>query len=496
MKAINSSCILKAQQVVEEARKKVEHTPYRLGYHIMAPAHWINDPNGLIQWNGEYHVFYQHHPYSPKGGPIHWGHVKSKDLVRWEHLPIALAPGEEYDKSGCFSGSAVDNNGTLTLIYTGHISLNEETDEFREVQCIATSEDGIHFTKHPQNPVITEPPAGGSWHFRDPKVWKHSETWYMVLGNQMDGLGNVLLYESADLVNWEYSGILVKSDGKLGYMLECPDFIELNGKHVLLSSPQGIQPEGDHYQNLYQTGYLVGEFDYETKQFTHGEFEELDKGFDFYAVQSFGDEKGRRIVIGWMNMWESQMPEQEHGWAGALTIPRELQLHDDGKLLMKPVVELKSLRENNISVQTMIVSENVRLDEVKGDRLEIIAKFSLANTSAEKFGLKVRCSENGKEHTIVSYDVKEEKVIVDRSQSGRGEGGIRKGKIETLHHDVITLQLFIDRSSLELFVNEGELVMTNRIYPDPASLGVELFTEGGSVKLIELEAWTLKDIWV
>lgn len=487
--------IKKAQQAVEEAKKKVEKTPYRLGYHIMAPAHWINDPNGLIQWNGEYHVFYQHHPYSEKGGPIHWGHVKSRDLVHWEHLPIALAPDEDYDKSGCFSGSAVDDDGILTLIYTGHINVNEETDEFIEVQCIATSEDGIRFTKHPQNPVIAEPPKGGSWHFRDPKVWKHHDSWYMALGNQIDQLGHVIFYESKDLIHWNYEGVLAKTDGKLGYMFECPDFIELDGKHILLFSPQGIEPEGDLYQNLHQTGYLIGEFDYETKAFKHGEFEELDKGFDFYAVQSFVDDKGRRIVIGWMNMWESHMPEQEHGWAGALTIPRELELRDDGKLLMKPVDELQLLREDKISIPSMLVSKITKLPEVKGDRLEIIATFSLTNTSAETFGLHVRCSENGSEKTTVRYSRKEGKVIVDRSCSGKGEGGVRKAEIDTTGQDTITLHFFIDRSSLELFVNDGELAMTSRIYPDPLSLGVEVFAEGGTAELVELEAWSLKDIW-
>jgi beta-fructofuranosidase len=486
--------LVKAQSAVQSASNKVKNTPFRLGYHTMAPANWINDPNGVIQWNGEYHVFFQHHPFSPKGGPIHWGHVKSKDLVYWEHLPIALAPGEKYDKSGCFSGSAVNNDGKLTLIYTGHVTLNEETDEFIEYQCIAESNDGIHFEKHSSNPVITEPPSEGSPHFRDPKVWKHEDKWYMVIGSQKDNLGRVVLYESNDLISWTYKGVLAESTGKLGYMFECPDFFELAGKHILLFSPQGIEPQGEQYQNLYQNGCLIGEFDYNSKKFYHGDFLELDKGFDFYAGQSFLDDKGRRIVIGWMDMWESNMPEQEHGWAGALTIPRELKFNKNGNLSMIPIEELQKLRNEYIFVQETTISEKTILQQIQGECLEIIAEFSLKECSAKRFGIHVRCSLDGQEKTSVIYDVKNGNIAVDRNYSGKGEGGIRTSAVHG-NYDSIKLHLFIDRSSFELFVNNGETVMTSRIYPDPLSNSVELFSEGGAVSLIKLESWTLKDVW-
>ncbi|WP_312096557.1 glycoside hydrolase family 32 protein [Niallia sp.] len=484
-----------AQKVVQEAGEKVKDTPYRLGYHIMAPSHWINDPNGLIQWNGEYHVFYQHHPYSPTGGPIHWGHVKSRDLVFWEHLPIALAPGEFYDKSGCFSGSAIDVNGKLTLIYTGHVNIDEENDEFIEYQCLAESSDGIHFQKHLSNPIISEPPTNGSPHFRDPKVWKHNNKWYMVLGNQVNNLGNVVLYQSIDLIRWDYQGIIAESTGKMGYMFECPDFFELDGKHILLFSPQGIEPEGDLYQNLYQNGYFVGEFNYDTKEFKHGNFIELDKGFDFYAGQSFLDNKGRRIVIGWMSMWEATMPEQAHGWAGAMTVPRELKLMENNQLVMTPIEELKKLRGVHRTLPETSISETIRLEHIKGECLEMVAEFSLKNCTARKFGIKVRCSEDSTENTTIYYDFVSEKIIVDRNQSGTGEGGIRRSKVHKQDRESIKLHLYIDRSSLELFINNGETVMTSRIYPDSSSIYIDLFAEEGEIHLLNLDAWELADIW-
>lgn len=477
----------KARQAVQESVEQAAQSPYRLGYHIMAPARWINDPNGLIQWNGEYHVFYQHHPFDVKPGSIHWGHMKSKDLVHWEHLPIALAPDEEYDKSGCFSGSAVDNNGVLTLIYTGHV---DEDGVITETQCIAESKNGIHFTKHPQNPVIEHPPEGASPDFRDPKVWKHDDNWYMVIGSQKNKLGNVHLYESDDLLSWTDRGAIVKSDGKFGFMLECPDFFELEGKHVLVLSPQGVAAEGDRYQNLYQTGTLIGAFDYETAEFKHGEFTELDAGFDFYAAQTFKDDNGRRILFGWMNMWEAAMPEQDHGWAGALTIPRELVFNESGKLLMKPIEELKLLRGEKSTFESVTVSGTEKL-EIAGDRLELMAEFSKGTAAA--FGLNVRCSADSEEKTVIRFDTAEEKIIVDRNQSGSGEGGVRKAKVGS--SQTIKMHVFIDRSSVELFVNDGETVMTARVYPKADSNEIELFAEGGEAELLSLQTWTLKEVW-
>ncbi len=202
--------------------------PYRLAYHITAPTGWINDPNGLLHFQGEYHVFYQHYPSRPEWGPMHWGHVKSKDLVHWERLPIALAPSESYDHDGCFSGSAVDADGTLTLVYTGNVWLNEEKTSIKQVQCLATSADGITFLKDCANPVLRHPPhEERSGHFRDPKVWRHEDRWYMVLGTQREGKGAVLVYTSNDLHQWQYLGVVAENDGSLGYMWECPDFFSL-----------------------------------------------------------------------------------------------------------------------------------------------------------------------------------------------------------------------------------------------------------------------------
>ena len=388
--------ILKAEEVLKKEKENV-NKEYRLGYHIMAPANWINDPNGLIQYKGEYHAFYQHHPYDENWGPMHWGHVKSKDLVNWEHCPVALAPGDEFDKGGCFSGSAVEDDGNLVLIYTGHNYIDKEKDIFFENQNIAVSKDGgITFEKYENNPVIAKPPVDSIHHFRDPKVWKHEDKWYMVVGNSTkDNIGRVILYTSSDLYKWDYVGTLATSKGELGYMWECPDFFKLGDKYVLSFSPQGIEKKDGKYTNLFQTGYIVGDYDYSNNKFEHGTFNEFDNGHDFYAVQTFLDDKGRRIAIGWMDMWESDMPTKKDGWCGALTLPRELTLSSDNKIMMNPVEELKTLREECILQEENIdVYENKSYELKTNERMmELNITFDLSEFDADKVGVKIKGSE-------------------------------------------------------------------------------------------------------
>lgn len=479
-----------AQEALNAAKERVNNR-YRLGYHIMAPANWINDPNGLVQYKGEYHVFYQHHPYDENWGPMHWGHVKSKDLVHWEHLPIALAPGDACDTNGCFSGSAVDNDGELTLIYTGHHYMDKEKDLFYQNQNLAVSTDGVTFHKVAENPVITEPPTDSSHHFRDPKVWKHKDSWYMVVGNSTkENVGRVIIYRSPDLRKWSYIGVLAQGNKKLGFMWECPDFFELDGKYVLMLSPQGIKKDGDLYNNLFQTGYLIGDYNYETNEFIHGSFNELDNGHDFYAVQTLLDEKGRRIAIGWMDMWESDMPTKEDGWCGALTLPREVTLGENDKVLMNPVEELNLLREVEHTILTNVIS-NSYLIETNEDLLEIKAVFDLTNCNAQSVGIKIRGI--NQEETVLTYHLDKQTLKLDCSKSGKVEDGVRNAILRA--NQELSLRIFIDRSSIEVFANEGQATMTSRIYPTEDRLGIEVFADVEDVKIKELTYWKLKDIW-
>lgn len=441
---------------------KVTDERYRLGFHVMAPAGWVNDPNGFCYFNGYYHIFYQHYPYGAEWGPMHWGHSRSKDLVNWEALPIALTPGDTEDKDGCFSGSAVVKDGRLYLIYTGHHYYDKnDPDNFWQTQNIAYSEDGIHFTKYEGNPVISEPPVDNSHHFRDPKVWEHDNQWYMVLGSQdkEQGLGRVIVYRSNDLKEWDYLGPIAKANGLLteGFMWECPDVFKLNDTDVLLMSPQGIEKSGEKYRNLFQTGYVLGRLDYEDHRFERGAFKELDYGHDFYAAQTTETPDGRRILIGWMAMWESTMPEKEHGWAGALTIPREVRLKDN-HLFMVPVRELKTLRlkelsrfKEELSVKK-VISKNTQ-------SFEMVLTFDFNQRAATTVQLEM-LSGLGDQVISLAYDKETGKLELNR----RGEDGERIGYIAPT--EKLEIQAFVDKSSVEFFINEGEAVFTERYYCD------------------------------
>lgn len=479
---------------MEERSKQYDGGKYNLGYHISTPA-WINDPNGLVEYKGEYHVFYQHHPYSESGGPMHWGHVKSKDLVHWERLPIALAPTEKYDKDGCFSGSAIVKDEVLILFYTGFVLEDAEKAISTQVQCMAVSEDGINFTKVDQNPIISKPPAEGSYHFRDPKVWEHNGSWYMVVGTTKEDVGKVVLYTSLDLIDWEYRGVLAKSDDIMGYMWECPDFFHLDGKDILLISPQGIKANGDQFNNLYQTGYISGSYNYEHNKYTRNQdFLELDKGHDFYAAQTFEDTQGRRIIIGWMDMWESKMPTKEEGWAGAHTLPRILTLGENDQVVMNPVPELDLLRNQQIekleNKQITLESELVTF----GQLVELEMTFNFLNTNAKVFGIKLRCSDDGEEDVVVGYNVESNNLFLDRKRAGMPQDSLRQSEL-TCPNGKLKLHIYLDRSSIEVFANDGLLVMTSRIYLSETSNKMKLFTDQGYVNITHLESWSLKDIW-
>lgn len=433
---------------------KLNNDRYRLGYHVSAPAGWINDPNGFCYYKGYYHIFYQYHPYSADWGPMHWGHSRSKDLVHWESLPIALAPDTKADEDGCFSGSAIVKDDVLYLIYTGHHYYDDgDPDHFWQNQNLAYSTDGINFTKYENNPIIASTPEDNTHHFRDPKVWEKDGKYYMILGSQgKDGVGRAIIYRSDDLKDWQYLGEIAKANGLTteGFMWECPDFFELADKDILLLSPQGIEAQGQKYLNLFQTGYFVGNFDYSTNTFEHGGFTELDHGHDFYATQTTLAPDGRRLVFGWMDMWESKFPEKADGWAGALTLLRELELKDD-QLYMRPVKEAVQLRTAEISAWNKQVTEKTLLCENEHQAeidltLTTDQAFELAFTDQDK---QVKLTFDQATHTFTLLN-----------------GDARYASIKP--NSELKLQIFIDTSSLEIFINDGEAVFTERFYFDNA----------------------------
>ncbi len=448
--------IQKANEEVSLYKTLVEQDPFRLNYHLMPPVGLLNDPNGLIHFKGNYHVFYQWNPFETAHGAKYWGHYTSKDLIHWETQPIALAPSEWYEKNGCYSGSAIESDGKLYLFYTGNVKREDGTRE--TYQCLAVSSDGIKFTKY--GPVI-KVPDGYTAHFRDPKVWKHGDLWYMVLGAQtLSEQGAVVLFFSKDLFQWNEAG-KIAGDGMnglkdFGYMWECPDLIHLNDKDILLTSPQGLEPLGHLYSNLFQSGYFIGELDYENHRFEHGPFIELDRGFDFYAPQTFVDDNGRTIMFGWMGITddtEAHHPTVSQRWLHALTIPRELVLRD-GKVYQMPVKELNKLRKNNTSISDLVIDNDTGMHaEIKGECLEL--KLDSIQLSGVQFQINIR------NEAIFIYDQGKREASLQRRNVRTNLMETRTCRLESLEK----LQIFIDTSSIEIFINDGEETFTSRYFP-------------------------------
>lgn len=476
--------VKKANEFIKENKDSVKQD-YRHHYHFMAPIGWINDPNGFIYYKGEYHLFYQYYPYDSVWGPMHWGHAKSKDLITWEHLPVALAPDQPYDKDGCFSGSAIEKDGKLYLNYTGFIK-GETEEDHRQVQCVAVSSDGIHFEKVEQNPVLTEkdlPENILPQDFRDPKVIYRNGVYYsFIVAKSNNNTGNVLLYESKDLINWEFKSVFLEGTVDEGEMWECPDIFELDGKDVLIISPINFPKHENHFHNSHTSLVYIGKADWEKGTFQKEAFQEIDHSLDFYAPQTIVDEDGRRILIAWMQMWGRNIPTDtdKHGWAGAMSLPRELSIQNN-QLIQKPISFIQDYYQNEQLVEKEeIVDSEMSYPGIEGNicALEIDVNVEDATT------FEVFVHANDEERTVISYHKESGKLELNRELSGHFISGNeeiplnKRAVFVDPTNKELKLQVYLDRSSVELFVNDGIHTLTSTVYPTKEAKDIRFRSEG------------------
>lgn len=465
---------------INQNKDKIKMDKWALKYHLMPNAGWVNDPNGLCYFNGYYHVFYQYSPLDAKGGLKFWGHCKSKDFINWEDEGVALYPDKEFDKSGVYSGSAIVKDEEMYLFYTGNVKEEGEYDYIntgrQQNVIVVKTKDGTEFSEKQLVLTNDDFPEEFTLHVRDPKVFKDGEFYYMVLGARgKDDLGYVVLYKSHNLINWEFHSIPAGGIKKLGYMWECPDFIKVDNKDALLISPQGLKPEGYLYNNVYQSGYMIGEFSEDKKTFNCGEFIELDRGFDFYAPQTFYDDKGRCILIGWMGLPDIEdyysNPTVENGWQHTLTMPRELLIKNN-KIIQKPLDEMKELRQQHVQLKDAIFEEKVYKQLLKKNfELKIGIKKLQGNFN---LNLENLCSLEYNSKTKVF------KMCLGESGFGRKERNVFINKISDIH-------IFGDSSSLEIFLNSGEETFTTRVYPTEVNGNIKINCNAEIV----LDAWDL-----
>jgi beta-fructofuranosidase len=484
-----------SQNTMHPSRQHLAHDWHRPQYHYLPPANWLNDPNGLIQWHGLYHLFYQHNPHGAYHARIHWGHAVSRDLVHWQDWPIALTPSPgEHDEAGCWSGCAVNNHGVPTLLYTGVEP---------QVVCAATSSDELRtWQKHPANPLLTGPPAeidaGGD--FRDPYVWRDAGAWTMLMGTRHAGKGLILLYSSEDLVHWEYLHPLLSGHQPqlaslwTGSIWECPNLVSLADQHVVIISFQ------DHeQQHLLHSGYFVGR--YQNRQFSPGQFGLVDYGDCFYAPQVMVDEQGRRLMWGWLRESRPAAAQVAAGWSGVMSLPRLLSLRADGRLGMEPAPELTVLRSSAFELRNVSLSQasSRLLEHLRGDCLEILAEFELGQVSgaAGAFGLKVCCSPDDAEQTWIGYNPSLGQLEIRRDQASLNpetDGSPVVVPFELAPGQTLSLRIFLDGSVIELFAN-GWACLATRIYPTrPDSLGLRLYGESPKVFLKSLTVWPMRSI--
>ena len=465
----------KSIEIIENNKNNLHSDLWRLNFHLMPPIGWLNDPNGLCYFKGEYHIFFQYSPFNVNGELKFWGHYKSKDLINWEYLGVPLLPDQPFDCHGTYSGSALIEDEKMYLYYTGNVKYSGENYDYinngRGSNTILAISDGNNIISKKCLLTNEDYPKNFTCHIRDPKVWKENDNYYMVLGGRTkEDKGVILLYKSLDKINWNFLNI-IENKNKFGYMWECPDLFNLDNKTILMISPQGVEEQGYKYQNIYQSGYYILNGDYKTNNYSLNVFTEIDRGFDFYAPQTFLDNKNRRILIGWFGLPDIENfytnKTIEKGWQHALTIPRVLKIISN-KIYQQPIEELKSLRKEQLNIENNkiynidccfeLLIENILNDITIKLENDVIIQFK-----ENLFTLKFDSDKLGCGRTSRSVEI----------------------------NNCNKLQIFVDYSSIEIFINDGEEVFSTRFYPNEKNIILEINGNGNNT-LYPLNSFSIK----
>lgn len=429
--------------------------PHRPTYHLMPERNWMNDPNGLIQWNGVYHAFYQYNPYGALWGNMSWGHARSTDLIHWEQLPLAIVQDPDgADADGCFSGAMVVHDGVPTMVYTGVRGPQERC-------CLAwpTDDDLIGWRKHPGNPVIPETPEGlAITIFRDHTLWREGDVWYMGIGSGIEGQGGaVLLYRSTDLLEWEYLHPLAIEQPELnasGNLLstgwECPDFCFIDDQPVLIACEWDVDP----IDVCWWRGAM------QEHRFMATSKGRVDFGDCLYAPQTFRAEDGRRLFFGWMREMRSDADQLAAGWSGVMSLPREMYLLDDGSVAFRPAAEVEALRGDHRRIES--------------------ADVEVATSASCEVGVQAS--------TPFALEWSNDCTLVwdgaTLTLNARGESFPA-----SLSADAVDLRVFIDHSLIEVFANDCVCIST-RVYTDTWDN-----MKVASSAPITIDVWDIPTIW-
>ncbi len=450
-------------------------SPIRETYHFAPWKNWLNDPNGLCWFQGYYHMFYQLNPHSQQWSQMYWGHAASKDLVHWVHLPVALEPQEEIlnnpeeQKGGAFSGSAIMHEGEAVFFLTRSLGPMVDGENTLQQQWKMTSRDMLHFSK--ERLVIDRPPQGASFDFRDPKVIKASKKWYMALGSALEGKAAILLYESGDLEHWNYTGPLLVEKETGIRCVECPDFMELDGKYLAIGAlMHHYDPQGRYQMCRYYIG------DFEDGIFTEEHRGWFDFGSNCYAMQSF-EHKGRRISIGWISDFYGEHLELERGACGSMTIPREMHIRD-GRLYLTPVREIESLKSERLYRGQ---GENVCLKGICPNAYKAEVEFE------DNIAFSIQLGGDENRGILLIHD---EKGLRIQTKGVKSESVMFPAEVEKVEK----LEIFADRRTVEIYVNDGEAVGTKLFY-DISDQGCFILNAEAAECLKRAEVFRMESIW-
>jgi beta-fructofuranosidase len=463
-----------AETAIQEAVPKAEADPSRPCWHFRPPSQWMNDPNGTILHNGWYHLFYQHNPYYGHGWTTYWGHARSRDLVHWEHMPIALWPSTEKGEEHCWSGcAAVNAAGRLALFYTS-IGNREPQQWMAE----SLDDELLRWEKHAANPILTRQLHGGlavaEW--RDPFVFREAGRTFMLLGGKLseDDGGNpvCLIYESHDpeLAAWQYRGIFYRNPKRSYPHLECPNLCKLGDKWLLVSAYEMTTIE-----------YAIGSIDWTALAFHPERVGTLDHGRKddsaFYATNLYYTPDGRTVLVGWVKGFK-----EGRGWNGCLSLPRVLSIAADGGVLQTPVAEIESLRRRQAALGHFSLSNSMRLlENVEGDSLEILLIVDVS--AAEAFSLELRRSPDGRAGVPIRWQPGRLDVHgMELDLTGCGDPGR------------LALRIFLDKSVMEVFVNGGRECVTRLVFKREYDQGIAL-TAQGLVNVQQLDVWQMQSVW-
>lgn len=465
--------LIKLTDIAEtQGAEKEEKLLFREHFHLMPPVGWLNDPNGLCQFESVYHAFFQYSPFDAEGGVKMWGHYISDNMLDWKYQGVALYPDQPFDCHGVYSGSALVEDGKMYLYYTGNVKLEDgEYDYIRTGRegntVLVSSEDGIHFGHKKQLMRNTDYPDDLTCHVRDPKVWKEQDTYYMVQGARTkEDVGQILIFTSKDKVNWKFKS-RIESKEPFGYMWECPDYFTIGDKKILSASVQGLEGGIWEERNVYQSGYFEVEGDI-LSSYKLGEYKLWDYGFDYYAPQSFETEDGRRIHISWMGMPDCEAYTNltiADGWQHCFTLPREIYVKD-GKICQRPVRELDYKETITKTAENKLQADSCKAYDLKIDKIQnnqfciALAEELLLEYTDGRF--RMRFTDNRKTCVSAGRDCR---------------------YVET--DEVTNIRVIADVSSVEVFVNDGEYVFSTRYYPDKYSINVQ--AEGADICLAEIK---------